>query len=149
MAEAVEESIVLDATIDEVWAWLMDPEKLDEWVSAHRELGELPEVPLKKGATFRQKLGVGPISFWVEWEVCEAEQPGRARWLGKGPAGSTANVTYELTEVEDGTRFDYTNEYALPGGIAGRAAKGAFSSAVGSREARKSLRSLAEAIGKN
>ena len=147
VAEAVRESIDLNASIDEVWELLMDPRRLGEWVSAHRKLEEDPELPLQEGSRFKQKLGIGPISFRVEWEILEVETPNRARWLGKGPAGTSADVTYELSEIEEGTRFVYINEYKLPGGLAGRAAKGAFSSAVGSREARRSLKAFQKVLG--
>jgi hypothetical protein len=36
--------------------------------------------------------------------------------------GSTATTVYELTPSDGGTRFDYTNEFALPGGAVGDAA---------------------------
>ena len=73
-ADAVRESKTFDATPEEVWAILMDPHRLDEWVSAHRKLDDLPELPLTQGNTFRQRLGVGPVGFWVEWEIVEARE---------------------------------------------------------------------------
>lgn len=144
MAEAVEETAEIAASPEEVYDLLMDPNQLGTWVSAHREVLDLPSLPLEPGEEFGQKLGVGPVSFKVRWTVEEARRPNFARWTGKGPAGSEAEVTYELAESGEGTRFDYTNEYKLPGGILGKAAKGAVSSAAGSREARKSLKRLRE-----
>lgn len=142
MAEAVHETVELDASPEEVWEKLMDPRFLEEWVTAHREIKEMPDLPLEVGESFVQKLGVGPVSFKVTWEVCEADRPAKARWHGSGPGGSTATVTYELSETDGGTRFEYRNDYELPGGFVGRAAKKAVSSAAGSREARKSLKRL-------
>lgn len=144
MSEAVVESAVIPASQEEVYDLLMDPNQLGAWVSAHREIYDLPELPLRPGDRFEQKLGVGPVTFKVEWEVERAERPEFARWVGEGPGSSRAEVTYELSEVDGGTRFDYTNDYELPGGIVGRAAAGAVSSAAGSREARKSLQRLQE-----
>lgn len=144
MAEAVEESAEIPASPEQVYDLLMDPTQLGTWVTAHREVLEMPDLPLERGESFRQKLGVGPVSFKVTWEVLEARRPEFARWLGEGPAGSTAEVTYTLTETDAGTRFDYTNDYELPGGFVGKAAKGAVSSAAGAREARKSLQLLQE-----
>lgn len=143
MAETVRESVTMDATPQELWEVLMDPRRLQEWVSAHRELGELPELPLTEGDSFKQKLGLGPASFWVEWDVVEARAPEFARWRGSGPGGSTAEVTYRL-EAEDGSgvRFDYENDFDPPGGVIGRAAKKVVNAAAGQREARKSLRKL-------
>jgi uncharacterized protein YndB with AHSA1/START domain len=141
--EAVHETVELDAQPEEVWEKLMDPRCLDEWVTAHREIAEMPELPLEAGDRFTQKLGVGPVSFKVEWEIVEAEAPELARWHGSGPGGSTAKVTYRLSNHNGGTRFVYENDYDLPGGVVGKAAKKAVSSAAGKREARKSLKRLA------
>lgn len=144
MPEQVHETVKLDAPPDEVWELLMDPRRLGEWVSAHREVMDLPDLPLTTGDSFRQKLGVGPVSFKVTWEVVEARRPEFACWRGKGPGGSTATVTYELDEIDGGTHFDYRNDYELPGGFVGRAASKAVSAAAGSREARRSLESMRE-----
>lgn len=149
MAEAVKETAEIPATPEDVYDLLMDPNQLGTWVSAHRDVKDVGELPLKAGDTFKQKLGVGPISFKVTWEVTEADRPNYARWQGKGPGGSAAEVIYELSADGEGTRFDYTNEYELPGGFVGKAAKGAVSSAAGSREARKSLERLKQHFAGN
>ncbi len=145
MAESVRADSEISAPPKQVWDVLMDPERLGEWVSAHRKVEDVPELPLKAGDTFRQRLGIGPAGFWVEWEILEAEAPKLARWRGKGPGGSTANVTYELAEADGGerTHFDYENEFDPPSGLLGKAAKRTVTSAVGQREASKSLKSLA------
>ena len=144
MAE-VRESIEIGAAPEAVWEVLMDPRRLDEWVSAHRDLDELPPLPLGEGDRFRQRLGVGPVSFWVEWEVVEAREPELARWRGSGPGGSSAEVTYRLSaNGSDGgsTCFGYENDFDPPGGFAGRAAKRVVNATAGRREARKSMRRL-------
>ena len=145
MAESVRANSEISAPPDQVWEVLMDPERLGEWVSAHRKVEDVPKLPLKAGDKFRQRLGIGPAGFWVEWEILEAEAPKLARWRGKGPGGSTANVTYELAPSGDGesTKFNYENEFDPPGGMLGKAAKRTVTSAVGQREAKKSLKSLA------
>lgn len=146
MAEAVKETIEIGAEPEAVWEVLMDPNRLGEWVSAHRKVEELPSLPLSEGDRFRQKLGIGPVSFWVEWEVLEARQPEFARWRGSGPGGSTADVSYRLSPNGDGsggeTCFEYENDFDPPGGVAGKAAKRVVNAAAGKREARKSMRKL-------
>lgn len=145
MAEEVHETVTLPAAPDEVWALLMDPSCLGEWVTVHRRLDdELPELPLQEGDRFRQKLGVGPAGFWVEWCVAEVRAPELARWTGEGPGGSTATVTYRLSPDDSGTRFEYTNDFDPPGGLIGRAAKRAVNAAAGQREARRSMKRLRE-----
>jgi uncharacterized protein YndB with AHSA1/START domain len=144
MAEGVRETITIPADPDEVWELLMDPRCLGEWVSVHRKLGdEMPDLPLDAGDRFKQKLGVGPVGFWVEWCVAEARAPELARWTGEGPGGSTAKVTYRLSRNGDGgTRFEYENDFDPPGGLMGKAAKRAVNAAAGHREAQRSMKRL-------
>jgi uncharacterized protein YndB with AHSA1/START domain len=148
VADSVRQSVTISAPQDAVWGALMDPHRLDDWVANHRELGELPELPLGDGDRFRQKLGVGPVSFWVEWEILEAREPELARWRGRGPGGSTAAVRYRIApDGPDGaTRFDYENDFEPPGGAVGRVAARAVNATVGEREARRSMRRLKQLL---
>ena len=43
----VEASIVIDAPPDRVREVVMDPKRLGEWVTIHRRLGPVSDVPLK------------------------------------------------------------------------------------------------------
>lgn len=137
----VRESIEIEAPAEEVWALVMDPDRLGDWVTAHRDASGVPDRPLEPGDEFNQKLCVAGKSFNVDWELIEARKPEFAVWKAKGPKGAGADVRYELSGNGDGTRFEYTNDFDLPGGplkfvaggIAGRPAK---------RAARKSLRRL-------
>ena len=95
---------------------VMDPNRLGDWVTAHRKVEGAPEGELSEGDSFKQKLKVLGPSFKVKWTVLEASAPNRAVWEGKGPGGSKADVTYNLEETEDGTRFDYCNSFELPRG---------------------------------
>jgi carbon monoxide dehydrogenase subunit G len=142
MARSVRESIVLAAPPEEVWDTVMDPSRLERWVTTHDSYEGAGPGPLTEGAEFTQKLRLAGKSFKVRWRVVEAERPRLAVWEGDGPAGSTANVAYRLEAADGGTRFEYENEFALPGGVLGKAAGGLLSAAPGSREARRSLERL-------
>ncbi len=142
MSRSVRESIVLAADPATVWDTVMDPAQLERWVTTHDSYEGAGSGALTEGDAFTQKLRLAGKSFKVDWTVEEANRPELARWLGDGPAGSTAKVTYRLSEEDGGTRFDYENEFALPGGVLGKAAGGLLSAAPGAREARKSLERL-------
>jgi uncharacterized protein YndB with AHSA1/START domain len=142
MARSVRESIVLAAEPDRVWETVMDPSLLERWVTTHDSYEGAEPGVLAEGDSFTQKLRLAGKSFKVDWTVVEADRPNLARWKGDGPAGSTATVTYQLTGEDGGTRFEYENEFALPGGVLGKAAGGLLSAAPGSREARKTLERL-------
>jgi uncharacterized protein YndB with AHSA1/START domain len=142
MARSVRETIILAAEPQQVWDTVMDPAQLERWVTTHDSYQDAPGGPLSEGDEFSQKLRLAGKSFKVRWRVVEAEPPAFARWEGEGPAGSRANVVYRLDAEDGGTRFEYKNEFALPGGILGKAAGGLLSAAPGGREARRSLERL-------
>jgi uncharacterized protein YndB with AHSA1/START domain len=142
MSRSVRESVVLAAPPERVWELVMDPSQLERWVTTHDSYEGAGAGALRAGDEFTQKLRLAGKSFRVHWRVVEAEAPRLARWVGEGPAGSTAKVVYRLEGDEDRTRFDYENEFALPGGVLGKAAGGLLSAAPGGREARRSLERL-------
>jgi len=145
VADSVRESISLPADRGAVWDLIMDPGRLADWVDAHRKVEDVPDLPLDVGSRFRQQLGFGPISFWVDWEVVEARRPELARWQGSGPGGSEAKIVYRLSIDDSGaesTRFDYENAFDPPGGFVGAAATRFVNAAAGQREARKSMQRL-------
>ena len=142
MSRAVRESVLLAAAPERVWETVMDPARLELWVTTHDSFAGIGPGPVKRGDAFTQKLRLAGKSFEVRWQVLEADRPALARWEGDGPAGSTARVTYRLAAQDGGTRFDYENEFALPGGALGKAAGAVLSAAPGAREARRSLERL-------
>lgn len=119
----------------------MDPNRLGDWVTAHKKVYETAQGELSEGDSFKQKLQVMGPSFKVKWTVVEASKPTLAVWEGKGPVGSNADVRYELSETEGGTRFDYCNNFELPGGPLAKAAKG-IAGPLATKQARASLKNL-------
>ena len=142
MARSVRETVVLAAEPQRVWDTVMDPSQLERWVTTHDSYEGAAPGALSEGDEFTQKLRLAGKSFKVRWHVIEARAPELARWEGEGPAGSTASVVYRLTAEDGGTRFEYENEFALPGGVLGKAAGGLLSAAPGGREARRTLERL-------
>lgn len=138
----VETTIDLPAPPEEVFAVVMDPLQLEDWVTAHDSVKDVPDSELAEGSTFRQKLKVAGVGFGVTWEVTEIDAPRLAVWEGKGPAGSKARCRYELEAHDGGTRFHYLNEFELPGGKLAAAAGKAIGEERGRAEAEKSLENL-------
>ena len=138
----VEQEIDLDASPEEVFELLLDVDRLGDWVTAHRSLSEPPDGPLTEGSTFRQKLRVAGVSFEVRWEVARIERPRLVEWRGEGPGGSDARVRYALAEHGPSTRFDYLNEFRLPGGRLTALAGKAIGEKRARSEARQSLDNL-------
>ena len=142
MSEGVCAEIEIAAPIADVYELMMDPRRLGDWVTIHRDLGELPELPLREGSHFEQKLALAGKSFKVNWAVAKAEPPEDAEWVGEGPAGSVARVTYRLSDTGEHTRVRYENEFEFPAGVLGKAAGRLLVRAPARRQAERSLERL-------
>jgi carbon monoxide dehydrogenase subunit G len=142
----VEASIRIDAPMEKVWDVLMDPERLGDWVTIHRKVGEVSDRPLQKGSTLDQTVCVAHANFKVHWTVTELRD-GSVTWDGRGPARSTAHTSYHLEpDGNGGTRFDYVNDFKAPGGPLGRVADRVLVGGISKREADRSLRRLKELV---
>ena len=126
-----------------LWAALMDPDRLSDWVTIHRRLEKVSDRPLRQGSTLEQRLCVRRVEFKVKWKVVELEPERLARWEGRGPARSKADTVYRLAAADGGgTCFEYENEFRPPLGPLGAAASRALVGGVPQREANASLERL-------
>lgn len=137
----VERHIEIDAAPERVYEVLMDPRRLEDWVTIHAELKHAPPGELTRGSELSQCLKLAGRKFTVHWQVVEDDCPHRVVWEGRGPMGSKAQVVYELKpDGNGGTHFTYANEYSLPGGALGKLG----GRAVAPASRRESERSLAK-----
>jgi carbon monoxide dehydrogenase subunit G len=136
VSNKVTSSIHIAAMPQEVWDVVMDPERLQEWVTIHRGLGDHGRDHME------QTLCLRGVNFHVTWKLAECSQPRLAVWEGRGPARSKAHTAYRLAETDGGTRFDYENEFKAPFGPLGAVASRALVGGVPEREASASLERL-------
>ena len=136
-------SIDIDAPRERVYDFMLDPAHLDEWVTIHRRINRRDDGAPREGYEMVQTLQLRGANFKVRWKVNEADRPDRATWEGRGPAHSYARTSYTLRENGEGrTRFDYENEFKVPGGFLGAAASRFLVAGVPEREAERSLQRL-------
>jgi uncharacterized protein YndB with AHSA1/START domain len=139
----------IDAPIDRVWETVMDPGRLEEWVTIHRALKSASDGPLRAGSTMDQVMHFRGISFTVHWTLVDVHPPQHAEWEGRGPAHSRARIRYELSDNGDGsTYFEYFNEFTPPGGRLGVVASRVIVGAASEREANHSLQKLKSLLEK-
>jgi uncharacterized protein YndB with AHSA1/START domain len=138
----VDVSIEIAAPPERVWDVALDPERLEQWVTIHRHLGEHDDGPPREGFRMTQTLTLRGAPFKVRWRLEQCEAPRLASWHGEGPAGSHAETTYRLDEHDGGTRFTYHNEFRAPFGVIGRVAQRAVAGNIPRNEALKTLRRL-------
>ena len=136
-------SIDIDAPRERVYDLMLDPARLDEWVTIHRRVNEHDDGAPREGYGMVQTLCLRGANFKVRWTLTEAERPDHATWEGRGPAHSYARTSFALSDTGNGgTRFNYENEFKAPGGFLGAAASRVLVGGVPKREAQSSLRRL-------
>jgi carbon monoxide dehydrogenase subunit G len=121
----IERTIEIAAPPERVYDVVMDPRHLEDWVTIHDHLQDAPDGSLATGSELTQCLKLAGRRFNVRWKVVEDDPCRRVVWDGQGPVHSHARVVYEFEPNGNGTRFSYSNEYDLPGGVLGRMAGGA------------------------
>lgn len=141
----VERTVELAAPPERVYDVVMDPARLDEWVTIHQHLEGSPPERLRQGSKLTQCLRLAGRKFKVRWTVVENDPCKHVVWEGRGPMASHARVEYGFTPNSNGTRFSYMNEYNLPGGPFGRLA-GRTVSRITAKELDGSLERLRELV---
>jgi len=126
----------------EVWKFVMDAERLGDWVSIHRKLVHADEGPLRAGYEMDQQIHMRGVSLEVHWRLVGFRTGELAVWEGRGPARSRARTEYLLAAEGGGTRFDYRNEFHAPLGPVGALVSRALVGGMPEREARRSLERL-------
>lgn len=135
--------IVIDAPRERVFETMLDPERLEDWVTIHRRVDRADDGPVREGFSMDQTLVLRGAPFRVKWRLTRYEPTTAATWEGRGPGGSYARTAYDLSDAPGGgTRFEYLNEYRAPGGFLGAAASRALVGATSETEAKRSLQAL-------
>ena len=139
----VRTSIDIDAPPEAVFDVALDPQRLGDWVTIHRDLLSADPGPPRAGMAMHQRMSIRGAPFKVTWELVTCERPTRAEWRGRGPARSRAETEYTLEALPGGgTRFSYRNDFKAPLGPLGAVAGNALVGGVPEKEAIASLAAL-------
>jgi carbon monoxide dehydrogenase subunit G len=141
----VERTTHIAASPQAVYDVVMDPHRLEDWVTVHHHLEGSPRAPLEKGSQLTQCLKLAGRKFKVRWRVVENDPCERVVWEGRGPVAAHARVEYRFDSNHGGTDFSYVNEFELPGGRLGRLA-GRAVSRVTQKELDGSLQRLKQLV---
>jgi uncharacterized protein YndB with AHSA1/START domain len=132
-------SIQIATAPEHVWKMVMDPDRLEDWVTIHRRLVHADDGPLRVGYEMDQAIQLRGVSLEVHWKLVDCTPEERAVWEGRGPARSRARTEYVLSAEAGGTRFDYRNEFRPPLGPIGAIVSRALVGGMPEREAKRTL----------
>jgi len=135
-------STQIEASPEQVWELIMDPRRLQDWVTIHRKLVHANGGSPRSGYAMDQQICLRGVTLEVHWKLIECEAGRHAVWEGRGPARSRARTEYLLRSENGGTHFDYRNEFRPPLGPVGALASRALVGGVPEREAKLSLQRL-------
>jgi uncharacterized membrane protein len=136
-------SIDIAAPRERVFDLVLDPTRLDEWVTIHRRVNRVDDGPPREGYEMVQTLHLRGANIKVRWKLTELQDDAHVTWEGRGPAHSYARTSYSLSDVDsNSTHFEYENEFKPPGGILGAAASRVLVGGQPQREANRSLQQL-------
>lgn len=140
-------TIDIAATPAQVWQVVMDPHRLGDWVTIHRDLRHADDGAPRVGFQMEQRLHLRGVSIDIHWKLIQCDPNRHAVWEGRGPARSRARTEYTLSPGPSGSRFDYSNEFRPPLGPFGALASRALVGGIPEREARHTLERLRALFG--
>jgi uncharacterized membrane protein len=138
--------IDIDAPVQEVWDYVMDPSHYRDWVTIVDAVSNVDPGPLRPGFRMDQTLHLRGVRFRVHWTLDVVREPTCARWEGRGPARSRAVTEHRLSARDGLTHFDYRNEFRTPFGPLGAAASRVIVGGIPEKEARASLARLKQIL---
>jgi carbon monoxide dehydrogenase subunit G len=110
----VASSVEISSPPEDVFPWLVEPERLARWISGFARSEPLTEGGARLGARSRDTLREGSRTMVIETEITEFE-PGRMLRVSIAADGYGMDDRYQLTPVGEGTRLEYTSDARLGG----------------------------------
>ncbi|MDN5745250.1 MAG: SRPBCC family protein [Nocardioidaceae bacterium] len=90
----------INATQDEVWTVLSNPQRFEDWLTLHTKWKSEPPAELSKGSQICEVVTIMGMPNTIEWAVDEYDAPTSMTISGAGMAG--AKVTFVLSVQADG-----------------------------------------------
>ena len=138
--------IDIDASMQDVWDYVMDPSHYGDWVTIVDDVSNISQGPLRPGFEMEQTLHLRGVHFKVHWKLDIVRPPRTARWEGAGPARSRAVTEHRLSMRDGMTHFDYRNEFRTPFGPLGAVASKVIVGGIPEKEAKASLARLKQIL---
>jgi len=106
MALRCESTVTIARAPEEVFPWLIDDDKVPQWMSGLERYEPAEAGPVGVGSRIHQRLSVSGQTLGFELEVAELAPPRRAVLRFEGSGFKAANE-YAVTEADGGTRVTW------------------------------------------
>jgi len=106
MALRCESTVTIAKSPEEVFPWLVDEDKVPQWMSGLEVYEPLDPGPLRVGSRIRQELSVSGQQLRFELRIVELAPPARAVLRFEGSGFKAANA-YSVAEAAGGTRVTW------------------------------------------
>lgn len=106
--------VTIARPIEEVFEFASTPGNWPLWHPSSRSVGSGAEHPLRVGERCTEEFVVAGHHGTATWTVHECDPPRRWTIDGKAKDGGTATISYALTQIAAGTRFERTLQYTMP-----------------------------------
>jgi len=105
-------SVVIDRSIDEVFAFLADGENDRKFSPRVLEIAKTSDGPPGVGTVYKSKVKDGALKSDREFEYTEFEQPTKIRWSERSKNMITVpEGGYDLEPEGGGTKLSFFNEF--------------------------------------
>ncbi len=110
----IQNSIVIGRAPSEVYSFVTTPDNWPRWHPSSLGVSGATDHPLLVGEQVSEQFLVAGYQGTVVWTVVQRQAPLRWAISGKIEGGGSGKVSYRLTQLEGGTRFEREFDYARP-----------------------------------
>jgi uncharacterized protein YndB with AHSA1/START domain len=126
----------------EVFAMLLDVDRLPDWATTVIATRDLSHQSLQIGCTFRQTVRLVGRQLESEWRVTEFEPPRRIAYAATSSEGGRLEMRQLVVPMDAGSEVTFEIDYVLPGGFLGRLVDRTVAAGRAELEAERSLQNL-------
>jgi uncharacterized membrane protein len=120
----VNKSIVINAPVEKVFAYMRDASSNLEWLPGVMEITDIRDEPGQVGSRFRWAYKMAGLRF--EGETTLVEYAENQRMVTEGKGAILSRWQFDYTRVPEGTRLDLGVEYTVPAPVLGHIAEKAL-----------------------
>jgi len=111
-SQKVEAQTVIDVPREEVFDFLVTPERIPLVLPGLIENTDVPELPLKVGDTFTYHYQVSGVMLEGTWTITELDRP--STYAARTTGGGDSEWRYNLMDKDGGTQVSLTVTYDPP-----------------------------------